>query len=47
MTKKVAGSLAREPKELPERVEQEQMTSAVRRLFYLKTPETALAGANS
>ncbi|MGC2171102.1 MAG: glutamyl-tRNA reductase [Candidatus Sulfotelmatobacter sp.] len=47
MTKKIAGSLARELKELPEKVEQEQMTTAVQRLFHLQTPETALAGAKS
>jgi len=44
MTQRVAGSLARELKELPEKVEQEQMTAAVQRLFHLQTPETALAG---
>jgi glutamyl-tRNA reductase len=47
MTKKIAGSLARELKELPEKVEQEQMTTAVQRLFHLPTPETALAGTRS
>jgi glutamyl-tRNA reductase len=47
MTKRIAGSLARELKELPEKVEQEQMTSAVQRLFHLPTPETALAGTRS
>ena len=44
MTQKIAGSLARELKELPEKVEQEQMTTALQRLFHLQTPETALAG---
>jgi len=44
MTQRIAGSLARELKELPEKVEQEQMTTAVQRLFHLPTPETALAG---
>jgi glutamyl-tRNA reductase len=44
ITKRIAGSLARELKELPEKVEQEQMTSAVQRLFHLETPEAALAG---
>jgi glutamyl-tRNA reductase len=44
MTQKIAGSLARELKELPEKVEQEQMTAAVQRLFHLQTPESALAG---
>ena len=47
MTKRIAGSLARELKELPEKAEQEQMTSAVQRLFHLQTPETALAGTRS
>jgi len=44
MTQRIAGSLARELKELPERVEQEQMTAALQRLFHLQTPEQALAG---
>jgi len=43
---KIAGSLARELKELPEKGEQEKMAAAVQRLFHLKTPATALAGAN-
>ena len=47
MSQRIAGSLARELKELPERVEQEQMTTAVQRLFHLETPETALAGTRS
>ncbi len=47
MTQRIAGSLARELKELPEKVEQEQMTTAVQRLFHLQTPEQALAGATS
>jgi glutamyl-tRNA reductase len=47
MTKRLAGSLARELKELPEKVEQEQMTTAVQRLFHLQTPEPALAGTRS
>ncbi len=47
MTQRIAGSLARELKELPEKVEQEQMTAAVRRLFHLQTPERALAGTIS
>jgi glutamyl-tRNA reductase len=44
MTQRIAGSLARELKELPEKVEQEQMTTALQRLFHLQTPETAIAG---
>jgi glutamyl-tRNA reductase len=44
MTQRIAGSLARELKELPEKVEQEQMTTALQRLFHLQTPAQALAG---
>jgi len=44
MTQRIAGSLARELKELPEKMEQEQMTTALQRLFHLQTPEPALAG---
>ena len=47
MTQRIAGSLAHELKELPEKVEQEQMTVAVQRLFHLQTPERALAGTIS
>jgi glutamyl-tRNA reductase len=47
MTQRIAGSLARELKELPEKMEQEQMTTALRRLFHLQTPQTALAGTIS
>ncbi|MFZ0419407.1 MAG: glutamyl-tRNA reductase [Candidatus Sulfotelmatobacter sp.] len=47
MTQRIAGSLARELKELPEKVEQEQMTTALQRLFHLQTPERALAGTIS
>jgi glutamyl-tRNA reductase len=41
---KIASSLARELKELPEKEEQEKMTAAVTRLFHLESPEGALAG---
>ena len=44
---KIAGSLARELKDLPEKEEQEQMTKAVARLFHLETPRQALAGTRS
>ena len=44
MTQRIAGSLARELKELPERVEQEQLTAAVQRLFHLESPQSTLAG---
>ncbi|MGA8149918.1 MAG: glutamyl-tRNA reductase [Terriglobales bacterium] len=47
MTQRIAGSLARELKELPEKLEQEQMTAAVQRLFHLQTPEAAIAGTRS
>jgi glutamyl-tRNA reductase len=47
MTQRIAGSLARELKELPEKVEQEQMTTALKRLFHLQTPQAALAGTRS
>ena len=47
MTQRIAGSLARELKELPEKVEQEQMTTALQRLFHLPTPEGAIAGTRS
>jgi glutamyl-tRNA reductase len=41
---KIASSLARELKELPEKEEQERMSAAVMRLFHLNSPNTALAG---
>ncbi len=44
---KIASSLARELKELPEREEQERMTAAVTRLFHLQSPQRALAGTRS
>ncbi|HYM78205.1 MAG TPA: glutamyl-tRNA reductase [Candidatus Dormibacteraeota bacterium] len=44
---KIASSLARELKELPEREEQEQMTAVVTRLFHLESPQRALAGTRS
>jgi glutamyl-tRNA reductase len=46
ITQRITGALARELKELPENVEQEQMTIALQRLFHLHTPETALAGTS-
>ena len=42
ITQKIAGSLARELKDLPEKIEQDQLTTAVQRLFHLETPEPAL-----
>jgi glutamyl-tRNA reductase len=44
MTQRIAGSLARELKELPEKVEQEQMTTALQRLFHLQPADQPLAG---
>ena len=44
---KIASSLARELKELPEKEEQERMTAAVNRLFHLASPKQALAGTRS
>jgi len=44
---KIASSLARELKELPEKKEQERMTAVVTRLFHLESPNTALAGTIS
>ena len=44
---KIASSLARELKEVPEKEEQERMTAAVTRLFHLASPKQALAGARS
>ena len=46
ITQKIAGVLARELKELPERVEQDHITAVVQRLFHLETPQSTLAGAN-
>jgi glutamyl-tRNA reductase len=47
MTQRIAGSLARELREFPEKVAQEQMASALRRLFHLRTSEPAIAGTPS
>lgn len=44
---KIASSLDRELKELPEREEQEQMTALVMRLFHLESPQWAPAGTSS
>ncbi len=44
MTQRIAGSLARELKELPEKVEQERMATALQRLFHLQTVEQASVG---
>ena len=47
MTQRIAGSLARELKELPEKVQQEQMATALQRLFHLPPAEKAIAGTKS
>ncbi|MGA7847509.1 MAG: glutamyl-tRNA reductase [Terriglobales bacterium] len=47
MTQRIAGSLARELKELPEKVQQEQMTIALQRLFHLQPAQTGIAGTRS
>ena len=44
---KIASSLARELKEVPEKEEQERMTQAVTRLFHLQSPQPAAAGTIS
>ena len=47
ITQRIAGSLARELKELPERKEQDVLTAAVSRLFHLEQPLHAIAGAKN
>ena len=47
ITQRIAGLLARQLKESPEKDEQEQMAAAVQRLFHLETPPAALAGARN
>ncbi len=44
MTQRIAGSLARELKELPEKVQREQMTTALQRLFHLQSAGQAIVG---
>lgn len=43
---KIAGSLARELKDVPEK-EKQELTNAVTRLFHLQSPQPALAGTRS
>lgn len=45
MTQHIACSLARELKEPPEKMEQEQMTVALQRLFHLQTAEQPVTDA--
>jgi len=47
ITQRITGSLARELKELPERAEQEVLTTAVGRLFHLEQPVRAAAGTKN
>lgn len=47
ITQRIAGSLARELKELPERTEQDVLSSALSRLFCLERPSRAAAGAKN
>jgi glutamyl-tRNA reductase len=47
ITQRIAGSLARELKELPERSEQDSLTLAVQRLFHLEQPIQAAAGTRN
>ena len=47
ITQRIAGSLARELKELPERAEQDVLTAAVGRLFHLEQPIGAAAGTKN
>jgi glutamyl-tRNA reductase len=47
ITQRIAGSLARELKELPERTEQDMLTAAVGRLFHLEQPLVAAAGTKN
>jgi glutamyl-tRNA reductase len=44
MTQRIAGSLARELKALPEKTEQEELTTALHRLFHLPAPRSARTG---
>jgi glutamyl-tRNA reductase len=47
ITRRIAGSLARELKELPERAEQDLLTAAVGRLFHLEQPVGAATGTKN
>ncbi|MGO9518162.1 MAG: glutamyl-tRNA reductase [Candidatus Korobacteraceae bacterium] len=47
ITQRIAGSLARELKELPERGEQEALAAAVKRLFQLEQPSVVAASAKN
>jgi glutamyl-tRNA reductase len=46
ISSRIAGSLTRELKELPGKVDQDQLTMAVQKLFHLPQPPSAAAGTN-
>jgi glutamyl-tRNA reductase len=46
MSSRIAGSLARELKELPEKMDQDQLTTAIQRLFHLPQSSSTAAGTN-
>jgi glutamyl-tRNA reductase len=46
ISSRIAGSLARELKELPGKMDQDQLTTAIQRLFHLPQPPSAAAGTN-
>jgi len=43
ISSRIAGSLARELKNLPEQMDQDELTSAIQKLFHLKRPSSAAA----
>jgi glutamyl-tRNA reductase len=47
ITQRIAGSLARELKGLPEREEQDMLTAALHRLFHLEQPQTSVASSQN
>jgi glutamyl-tRNA reductase len=47
MTQRIAASLSRELKGLPEKSEQEQLTTALRRLFHLQSTEPSIVGSKA
>jgi glutamyl-tRNA reductase len=46
ISSRIAGSLARELKELPGKMDQDQLTTAIQKLFHLPQPSSAAAGTN-
>jgi len=43
---RIAGSLAKELKEMPEKIDQDQLAAALQKLFHLPQPTSAVAGSN-